>query len=165
MYDFLIGTDRFRCFSGLSEIPAGFPAILDEVSGAPLTGGPMPTKISRLRERAYQYQSGRCCYCNSPMWRKSPNRFAAEYGISMVQARRFQCTAEHLRARQESGPTSRKNIAAACRYCNQARHRRRVAASSSNFKAFVARRLRRRRWHPLWAFQHGIVRTSQFAGQ
>jgi 5-methylcytosine-specific restriction endonuclease McrA len=125
----------------------------------------MPTRISRLRERAYQRQSGRCCYCNSPMWQSNPNMFAAKYGISMAQAKRFQCTAEHLSARQEGGPTSRNNIAAACRYCNQARHRRRVAASSSHFKVLVARRLRRCRWHPHWAFQSGIVSTSQFVGQ
>lgn len=121
----------------------------------------MPTKISRLRADAYQRQSGRCYYCCSPMWQKNPASFALKYRISVAQAERFQCTAEHLQALQDGGPTSHQNIVAACRYCNQTRHRRKVAASPSAFRVHVTNRLLRRRWHPHWVFERGMHQRKQ----
>lgn len=150
---------RQRCI-GLTDIQQASPRYFDGVRGPPTFGGPMPTKQSRLRVCAFHYQGGRCYYCDAPMWQSNPEQFAKTFQISQAQARRFQCTAEHLRARQDAGPNTRNNIVAACRYCNETRHRRRNNDCAATYKQFVRRRLSRRQWHPHWVFERGLCRTN-----
>ena len=121
----------------------------------------MPTKLSRLRSRAFKRQGGRCYYCHALMWQSRPATFATAHRITLAQARRFQCTAEHLQARQDSGRDIRDNIVAACRHCNALRHRRPSTTCSKRYKAVVRRRLTKRRWHPAWVFERGICPTSR----
>lgn len=84
----------------------------------------MPKSLARARTVAYTRQSGGCFYCALAMWLDNPLEFASKYGITLGQAKRFQCTAEHLEARQDGGTAFQSNIVAACRFCNQHRHRR-----------------------------------------
>ncbi len=63
----------------------------------------MPGKIQNLRATAFSRQAGLCFYCNMPMWTDNPQEFALKQGFTLKQAERFQCTAEHLQARQEGG--------------------------------------------------------------
>ncbi|WP_245851516.1 HNH endonuclease [Pseudomonas segetis] len=58
----------------------------------------------------------------------------------------FQCTAEHLRARQDGGKDSSLNIAAACKRCNRLRHSRKTAPSPSDYQRFVQKRLNTGGW-------------------
>lgn len=59
----------------------------------------MSTKLARCRQSAYTAQSGRYFYCGLPMWQQDPESFALSHGISLLQAKALQCTAEHLKAR------------------------------------------------------------------
>lgn len=76
----------------------------------------MPTQSKTLiksRSTAFERQGSRCYYCDFPMWRGSIEHFARLHGITLGQARQFQCTAEHLHARQDGGGDGRSNIVAA----------------------------------------------------
>jgi 5-methylcytosine-specific restriction endonuclease McrA len=119
----------------------------------------MSTNISFLRSRAFTRQSGRCFYCAVPMWLGSPEQFALKYRIAVTKAMRFQCTAEHLIPLQNGGVTSQENIVAACRFCNQNRHRRRIAPCPDRYKSLVTKRVSLQRWHPSWTFENGMVAT------
>ena len=69
----------------------------------------MPSVIAKNRLIAYQRQSGRCYYCDLPMWLgKLPGKRHRPASL--------QCTAEHLVARQDGGDNSARNIVAACRF-------------------------------------------------
>jgi len=68
------------------------------------------------------------------MWESNPEAFAHALGLTLPQARRLQATAEHLHARCEGGLDARYNIVAACRYCNQKRHKSRK--NPSDWKAY-----------------------------
>lgn len=63
------------------------------------------------RQPVFIRQGGRCCYCGFAMWLDSSESFAECHGISVKQARFFQCTAEHLHARRDGGGDIRSNIA------------------------------------------------------
>jgi len=108
----------------------------------------MSQDILKSRSRAFAHQNGRCCYCRFPMWQKNIVEFAARHGISEREARRFQCTAEHLTARQDGGTNAPENIAAACLHCNLGRQRRRAALSSEDYRRLVVRRIKHGKWHP-----------------
>lgn len=108
----------------------------------------MAKKITLARSSAFREQAGRCIYCGAPMWSHSPEQFAQAHGISLADARRFQATAEHLKARSEGGDNSRRNIVAACLFCNQARHRRNAAPAPDAYQALVQGRIARGKWHP-----------------
>ncbi|MGB5079626.1 MAG: HNH endonuclease [Burkholderiales bacterium] len=82
------------------------------------------------------------------MWSDNPLEFASKHGITLGQARRFQCTGEHLVARQNGGSASLSNIVAACRFCNQCRHRRKRPLSSTVYKQLVQERMSQGRWIP-----------------
>jgi 5-methylcytosine-specific restriction endonuclease McrA len=58
------------------------------------------------------------------MWQEGKKKFAEKYGISELAATRFQCTAEHLKARSDGGSNDTNNIVAACYFCNHTRHTR-----------------------------------------
>ena len=104
--------------------------------------------IPKNRLRAFSKQKGRCYYCKVPMWIGKPDEFASTYGIRENQVKRFQCTAEHLLARQDGGTDERKNIVAACTFCNSTRHRASKALSHVGYQKKVLRRVRRQKWHP-----------------
>lgn len=112
----------------------------------------MPTQSKTLiksRSTAFERQGGRCYYCDFPMWRGSIEHFARLYGITLGQARQFQCTAEHLLARQDGGGDGRSNIVAACLVCNQRRHKRKQPLEPEIYREFIQRRLSQGRWHML----------------
>jgi 5-methylcytosine-specific restriction endonuclease McrA len=108
----------------------------------------MPAKLIARRLRAFNAQAGRCYYCGYPMWVADPQAFAAINRITIGQARRFQCTAEHLIARCDGGPDAGDNIVAACRHCNLTRHRSPHPLTHRRYRDRVRRRLARGKWHP-----------------
>ncbi len=101
----------------------------------------------KARKDAYFRQSGRCYYCQQPMWLGNPGSFSIQYGLTNRDAARFQCTAEHLKARQDGGSDDAFNIVAACAFCNRARHRRPRALEPEPYKQFVHRLQSRGHWH------------------
>ncbi|MFC5576922.1 HNH endonuclease [Lysobacter niabensis] len=86
-------------------------------------------------------------------------QFAARFGISTNQARRFQCTAEHLLARQDGGTNHAANIAAACLHCNRRRRRHFKFKDCKAYRRYVQARVAAGTWHPSWVYESGIVRT------
>lgn len=108
----------------------------------------MPSKIATLRERAYQRQNCRCCYCGLPMVLHSDlPSFADRLGIRPSGAQALLCTAEHLEARCDGGRDSQANIAAACVTCNQRRHRMRPAPTPDAYRAIVQVQMKNGCWH------------------
>jgi 5-methylcytosine-specific restriction endonuclease McrA len=105
--------------------------------------------LKKHRNSAFDRQKGKCCYCGFQMWRDSPEAFAEAHGIKVAQARHFQCTAEHLVARQDGGKDGALNIAAACIRCNQLRHQRKNPPEPMQYQAHVQKRLAKGGWHNL----------------
>lgn len=101
----------------------------------------------KARKDAYFRQSGRCYYCQQPMWLDDHGPFVNQYGLTEKESARFQCTAEHLKARQDGGRDDASNIVAACAFCNRARHRRPKALEPEPYKHFVHRLQSRGHWH------------------
>ena len=121
----------------------------------------MPTQSKTLiksRSTAFERQGGRCFYCDFPMWRGSIEQFARFHGITLGQARQFQCTAEHLLARQDGGGDGRGNIVAACLVCNQRRHKRKLVPEPEAYRTLVRQRLNQGRWHIVHAHNNGMGR-------
>lgn len=110
--------------------------------------------VIKLRFAAFDRQGGRCYYCGFQMWRDTPEAFARRHGLSLRQARHFQCTAEHLVARQDGGRDTQSNIAAACQRCNQRRHKLKAVPEPKEYKALVQKRMSKGGWHPLPAGTH-----------
>jgi len=109
----------------------------------------MPSRIQSLRQRAFRRQGGLCCYCQAPMWLQSPADLPFP-APSVRASQRLRCTAEHLNARVDGGSNSMGNIAAACRHCNQTRHRRKSPPEPGRYRELVATRRSKGRWHPAW---------------
>ena len=107
-------------------------------------------RTRKYRKRHAAEQQHRCFYCSFPMWVDDGDGFARRHGISRAEAKRFQCTAEHLKALQDGGTSRVDNIVAACRFCNQNRHRRPVPAAVEPYRSLVRKRVARQSWHPLW---------------
>jgi hypothetical protein len=84
------------------------------------------------------------------MWSKRPAKFARHWGISLKEAARFHCTAEHLLARYEGGTSRFDNIAAACLFCNSHRHRRAIAPTPERYRELVRSRVAKYAWHHPW---------------
>jgi hypothetical protein len=78
-------------------------------------------KLRRFRKVAARRQQHRCHYCDAPMWWRRPEVFAERHGLRVEDCVHFQCTAEHVVARCDGG-VEHRNIVAACRHCNIARH-------------------------------------------
>jgi hypothetical protein len=78
------------------------------------------------------------------MWLKTPGELLP---LKLRHTRRFQATAEHLRARCDGGTHAGSNIAAACLYCNSHRHRRKKPFDPLAYQAHVLRRLTNKKWH------------------
>ena len=107
------------------------------------------SNLKKLRKSAFIQQNGKCCYCGFLMWLESAESFATLHGITVKQARHFQCTAEHLQARQDGGRDVRENIAAACVRCNQLRHQRKKPMPPEKYLQHVVRRIGKGGWHSL----------------
>ncbi|MDQ1919254.1 HNH endonuclease [Massilia pseudoviolaceinigra] len=110
----------------------------------------MPDKIKAVkaaRARAFRIQAGHCCYCGWPMWLDNPSAFAARYNLSRREAAWFQRTAEHCIAKCEGGTNRAENIRAACRFCNQRRHRRATVPDAKAYACLVRNRMLKGGWH------------------
>jgi 5-methylcytosine-specific restriction endonuclease McrA len=81
------------------------------------------------------------------MWLKDPAEFVEKFNLSGKQAVHFRCTGEHLIPHSSGGKCNAGNIVAACKFCNQARHRRKVVKTPKEFRKFVRSRLAKRRWN------------------
>lgn len=112
-----------------------------------ISGGPMPSKLSAKRSKAFSKQSTRCFYCGYQMWLVDPEAFAKRLGITVRQTIHLRCTAEHLDARCDGGSDTATNIAAACWICNSRRHRRKIPLNPKAFRELVSRRIECGRWH------------------
>lgn len=117
----------------------------------------MPTSLKKYRLKAFNLQQGRCIYCEWPMWMVRPEEFAKKYKVSTKQAKHFQCTAEHLKAKQDGGKDTARNISAACHYCNQKRHQRKSPKDPLSYKHYVTSRVNNGKWN-CWI--RGMVRTN-----
>jgi 5-methylcytosine-specific restriction endonuclease McrA len=111
--------------------------------------------IVKHRLAAFKRQNGRCYYCGSFMWRENKEIFAIKYAISIQEAAKYKCTAEHLVARCDGGDNSNNNIVAACHFCNGVRHRRKIAPDPAKYREHIQRRLSKGKWHP--KSQHHLV--------
>lgn len=109
----------------------------------------MAHRYTSARNTAFHRQSGRCFYCDFPMWLTDRAGFANEHGLTLRQASRLQATGEHLVAQQDGGRHG-ANVVAACYHCNQARHRFRPsgAPDHEHYRARVQSRVKHRHWHP-----------------
>ena len=107
----------------------------------------MPKSLRSKRATAFNRQNGLCFYCDQPMWLDDSFTFSIVHGITVKQARAFQCTAEHLVAQCNGGDHSEKNIAAACWCCNQRRHKRNDPPDPDSYQLLVRRRIKRFKWH------------------
>jgi hypothetical protein len=87
------------------------------------------------------------------MWSDDPKGFATRFGITASQAKALECTGEHLEAHTDGGSSSKSNIVAACKFCNQGRHRRKTPPSPDQFKQIVLKRMAKMRWHSIWIFE------------
>ncbi len=106
------------------------------------------SNVKKHRLTSFNQQSGLCYYCESHMWQDDIERFAEKYDITVGEAKRFQCTAEHLTARRDGGKDSKNNIAAACSFCNTTRHKRKNPPSPDKYKSEILKRIRKGKWHP-----------------
>lgn len=100
--------------------------------------------LKSLRKSAFHAQHGHCYYCAGAMWFSSPS----ELGLRTKSSRPYQCTGEHLQARQDGGRDIKDNIVAACWYCNTHRHRVKKPRTPDDYRAYVRRRVSMGRWCP-----------------
>jgi 5-methylcytosine-specific restriction endonuclease McrA len=107
---------------------------------------PSRKRIARNRAKAYENQSGRCCYCKSPMWATNSRAYARTYGLTRREARQFRSTAEHKLARRDGGPNTADNIAAACYRCNHERHVPRMALDPNAYQIYVETLIAKGEW-------------------
>ncbi|MGQ4276127.1 HNH endonuclease [Pseudidiomarina sp. E22-M8] len=83
------------------------------------------------------------------MWHQNNHEnFAQKYRVSLKQVRWFQCTAEHVQARCDGGNNQSSNIVAACRLCNERRHRRPAPLDPEAYRALVTKQISRGKWLP-----------------
>jgi hypothetical protein len=108
----------------------------------------MSRKYLKYRLRSFVRQNGRCYYCGFPMWLGQPESFAGCASLTGGQIDRFQCTAEHLLARQDGGKDTPTNIVAVCKFCNGTRHKTPNPLEAGEYKQKVIRRLKKSKWHP-----------------
>lgn len=107
----------------------------------------MPTTLIKSRLKAFNLQQGRCIYCEWPMWLNDHESFAKTLKITAKQTRLLQCTAEHLKAKQDGGKDVESNIVAACYYCNQKRHKCKSPKDPMSYKLYVIKRLKKGKWN------------------
>ncbi len=113
-------------------------------------------QIIQNRLSPFLRQEGRCIYCRVLMWLDDISSFAASHPISLRAARLLQCTAEHVVSQCDGGGDDAANIVAACRRCNQVRHRRAVAPEPLPYGLEVQRRVGRGKWHDRCVHEAGL---------
>ena len=106
----------------------------------------MPTTLIKSRQKAFHQQSGCCIYCYKPMWTEKPEGFAIKLKLTMRQVKSYQCTAEHLLPRQNGGKDNLNNIAAACKCCNQQRHKSKSPLPPVEYQQYVQRKVAKNCW-------------------
>jgi len=74
------------------------------------------SKTQRFRNAAYISQGGKCYWCGAQMIIKTKKNASQVWNDPRV------CTADHLEWQAVGGKTTRDNIVAACRDCNNKRH-------------------------------------------
>lgn len=121
----------------------------NQLTGDIKLAGLRRTSLKKPRLKAFHSQSGKCYYCQQPIWIEGPEKYAAMYGISLRQASLMMCTGEHLIAHKDGGSSGLDNIVAACHYCNIKRHTRKKDLSPIEYKLYVSKRLHKGRWHRL----------------
>ncbi|MBL8385063.1 MAG: HNH endonuclease [Burkholderiales bacterium] len=107
----------------------------------------MNKQFKRSRAHAFHRQNRRCYYCGKLMWLRRPRRFAEETGLPPNEVCLYKCTGEHFKPRSQGGTCSRTNIAAACRFCNQARHSLRDPPPPKLYREIVRHLSARGEWH------------------
>lgn len=108
----------------------------------------MSQSLKSQRAPAFKSQNGKCYYCGIQMWLNDPHDHCLRSGISSKEMPRIRCTVEHLQARTNGGSDAIDNLATACWFYNQARHRRPKPLSSRKFRRLVTSRMLARKWHP-----------------
>jgi hypothetical protein len=103
--------------------------------------------LIKQRSTAFIRQAGYCYYCSYPMWSENPHEFALKHKITLGQAKRYQCTGEHLKAHKDGGTAARSNIVAACLFCNRKRHQRKDPPPPDQYKKMIENRIVQGRWH------------------
>ncbi len=109
---------------------------------------PSSNTIKNLRQRAARMQGWRCFYCQLPIWNSSPEEFMNRYGMPRGLTKRFQCTAEHVKAKCDGGEDVAANIVAACLFCNATRHRTKHPLDATKHASVVRSRMAKGKWHP-----------------
>ncbi|WP_372828210.1 HNH endonuclease [Polaromonas sp.] len=131
-----------------SDRTTPMPALSQKPPGISNMESPMSKTLNNSRQAAYRAQAGLCFYCRCAMWTRSSIELTRSYDITKQQAKRLQCTAEHLRPRSEGGSDLPDNIVAACRHCNCTRHKRKIPRSADEHLRRVRSRISGGRWHP-----------------
>jgi 5-methylcytosine-specific restriction endonuclease McrA len=116
----------------------------------------MTNSLVKHRHAAYLRQGERCWYCNCPMWETDAAAFAARLRITSKLARLLQCTSEHLIPKSDGGKAVATNIVAACRYCNNGRHKARMPSPADAMLIRVRRLVAQGRWLP-----HGLHKLTR----
>ena len=107
----------------------------------------MRSRLIRNRKAAMKRQGGLCYYCRQPMWVADINAFCNHFSMSHKRASWHKVTAEHLQAKCDSGTDQQANIVAACRFCNEHRHRAKTPLSPPQHMKKARRRLAKGGWH------------------
>ena len=124
----------------------------------------MAKSLIEARKAAYNRQAGLCFYCQCPL-AVDNDLFAQRYGLSLPQAKRHECTAEHLIARCDGGLNVKANIVAACLFCNRTRHACARPLASEHYRMKVQRRMAQRRWHPEYVFTRLLPERYRICGR
>lgn len=106
------------------------------------------SRLMILRHNAFKKQDGFCYYCEHPMWEreKKLKKFADKHQMSISEAGKYKCTAEHLVARCDGGKDKKSNIVAACLFCNGERHRMQNPPDHIEYKKIVIKRIDKGAW-------------------
>ena len=105
----------------------------------------VPSPLAKRRDSAFRAQNGDCYYCGCAMLKRQLSEFTAADSAQRVDRMRV-CTAEHLRARMNGGTNARKNLVAACWYCNTARHSRYGGQEPRDYRAIVRQQVKAGAW-------------------
>ncbi|RUW44826.1 hypothetical protein EOA36_30035 [Mesorhizobium sp. M8A.F.Ca.ET.021.01.1.1] len=106
-------------------------------------------RLPKFRIAHAEKQNWRCFYCGFPMWNGDPSRPSDARQLSVRLLSRFLCTAEHLSPKMDGGKDRPENLVAACKFCNQTRHRMRNVLSPAAYQQHVRKRILARKWHPI----------------
>jgi 5-methylcytosine-specific restriction endonuclease McrA len=102
--------------------------------------------LKYIRSTKMIEQRGRCYYCDLPMWEDATGKGPRKHIKQTSAPTALRCTAEHLLPRSEGGRNTPDNIVAACLFCNNQRHRRKLPLSPAAHRDHVQRRMAAGRW-------------------